>query len=469
MRKTAKYAIILSAALSLVLLFGGAVLLATWDPNDYKSLIAQFVQNKSQRTMSIPGRVKLSVFPKLGVEFDAVTLSERGAPALFASIAGGKVSVALLPLLQKRLVLDQITLTGLKATLKRFADGSTNVDDLLAKPAGPEQFEFDIAGLEVRQAELDLSDAMTGTTLALKQIELKTGRLADRVATAYEAAFRVLDPDAKIDAQFRSQGGMMFDLRDKHYQFTRTQTSVDGSIGQWHYAKLSLATDLDVKPTVGGYALSSAALQGHGARGADHIEVSAQASKIAISGSAVSVEPVTGKASFRQGERSIEVSFRFPAVAGPVETLRLNPFAVDWKLAQKNLQVAGRAAADISINTQTRISEAVGLTGSATVKQGSTDLVASMGGRVIVDARAQTLAANELVLEVSGKLRAQTLTGRVGGALTGNLATQSYTGKLAPLDFSLGEKTAQQAGRLSCALSVDFNSECWLSTFSPAT
>ena len=91
-------------------------------------------------------------------------------------------------------------------------------------------------------AELDLSDAMTATTLALKQVELKTGRLADRGATLYEAAFQVLDPGAKIDVQFRSGGGMMFDLDDKHYQFTRTQTSVDGSIAEWRNVKSHFIT-----------------------------------------------------------------------------------------------------------------------------------------------------------------------------------------------------------------------------------
>jgi AsmA protein len=459
MRKIVKYAAVPIAALLLVLLVGGAVLLATWDPNDHKSQIVQFVQDKSQRTMAIPGRLRLSVFPKLGVEFDAVTLTERGAAARFASIAGGKVSMALLPLLQKRLVLDRITLSGLKATLKRFSDGSTNVDDLLAKPAGPGQFSFDIAGLELTQGELELSDAVTATTLALRQIELKTGRLADRVPTAYEVAFRVLDKGAKIDALFRGQGAMTFDLEAKDYQFSRTQTLVEGSIAQWRNVQLSLVSDFDVKPAAGGYALASGVLQAHAESGADRLEFSAQASKIAMSGGALNVEPLTGKASLRQGERNVEASFRLPGAAGSLAMLRLNPLAVDWKLAQRNLQVAGTSAADVSIDTKTRVFKALDLTSSAKVKQGSNDLVASMGGRVTVDARAQSLAANELMLEVSGKVGKQTLNAHASGALTGNLSTQSYQGKLAALDLSVDEKAAQRAARFTCTASIDSNRE----------
>ena len=39
-----------------------AVVAATFNPNDYKPLIIKLVQEKKQRTLSIPGEIKLTFF-----------------------------------------------------------------------------------------------------------------------------------------------------------------------------------------------------------------------------------------------------------------------------------------------------------------------------------------------------------------------------------------------------------------------
>ena len=56
------FALLMLVLLSLILIAGG-LLLATFDPNDLKLHLVRMVQEKNQRSLSIPGRIRLSLLP----------------------------------------------------------------------------------------------------------------------------------------------------------------------------------------------------------------------------------------------------------------------------------------------------------------------------------------------------------------------------------------------------------------------
>ena len=72
---------------------------ATFNPNDYKSLIVKLVQEKKQRMLALEGDIKLTFWPKLGADLGKVSLSEHNSDKQFTSIDHAQVSLALLPLL----------------------------------------------------------------------------------------------------------------------------------------------------------------------------------------------------------------------------------------------------------------------------------------------------------------------------------------------------------------------------------
>ncbi|MGZ5780185.1 MAG: AsmA family protein, partial [Burkholderiaceae bacterium] len=126
MPKVVKYIAIAIGALIALLLIVIGIVAATFNPNDYKPLIIKLVQEKKERTLSIPGEIKLTFFPKIGADLGKVSLSEHKDKAEFVSVNSAKVSLALWPLLSKNLVVDRIVIDGLSATLKRHKDGTTN-------------------------------------------------------------------------------------------------------------------------------------------------------------------------------------------------------------------------------------------------------------------------------------------------------------------------------------------------------
>ena len=95
----------------------------------------QAVQARTGRTLRFDGDLALALFPSIGIKLPATTLSERGSDAPFAQLASAQASVALLPLLGGHVEIDALRVDGLRATIVRQADGSTNIDDLLGKSA----------------------------------------------------------------------------------------------------------------------------------------------------------------------------------------------------------------------------------------------------------------------------------------------------------------------------------------------
>ena len=55
-----------------VAVVGLAIFLLTFDPNSYKYKLAELVQDRYQRTLTIDGDIELSLFPRLGLSLQDV-------------------------------------------------------------------------------------------------------------------------------------------------------------------------------------------------------------------------------------------------------------------------------------------------------------------------------------------------------------------------------------------------------------
>ena len=190
MKKYLKYAFIALAAITLLLTGLAVFIAATFDPNAYKPEIIQLVKEKKQRELKLDGDIKLTLFPGIGADFGKLSLSEHNSGQEFATVENARVSLALMPLLKKQLVVKEIIVKGLKVNLIRHKDGRTNIDDLLAKEEEkPEPFKFDIDRVLVENTALNFLDETKGSQIVLTDINLKTGRIINRVPDKMELAF----------------------------------------------------------------------------------------------------------------------------------------------------------------------------------------------------------------------------------------------------------------------------------------
>jgi len=230
MKKLLKYGL-LGFAIALVLIVGVvSYFMATFNPNAYKPQIIQAVKDNQNRILKLDGDIKLTIFPSIGAKVDRVSLSEHKSSKEFASIESARVSLALLPLFSKQVVVNEVVLNGVKVHVVKFRDGKTNLDDLTGKQENKEEtrpevgtrpdeaIKFDIAGVTIENTELSYRDESTGAQYAVKNLNLKTGRIANGVPgkISLDALIQANKPQLDIAAKLKT--GLTFDLEKQLYQ-----------------------------------------------------------------------------------------------------------------------------------------------------------------------------------------------------------------------------------------------------------
>ena len=197
-----KWASFLFVGITILLLGGIIYIVVIFDPNAYKPEIIRLVKEKKERQLRLDGPITLALFPSPGVEFTELSLSEHNSDEEFATMEKVHVSLEILPLFRKELVLYEINITGLKANLIRFSDGSTNIDDLIRSEEQRERFRFDIGRVHMEKTMLALRDEGSGTHFVFRNIELEADRAGeqadsggDAIRTKVELAFNIGHPE----------------------------------------------------------------------------------------------------------------------------------------------------------------------------------------------------------------------------------------------------------------------------------
>jgi len=333
--KPIKYAIYTVLVLLALVLAGGAIFVMTFDPNRYKDDIERLVKERTGRTLKLSGDLAVAVWPSLGAKVGGVTLSERGQDAQFLVLDSAHASVALLPLLRGEVIVDGVSVAGLKAQVVKDKDGRFNFQDLLGedkpaaqKPApekkaeGGEPVKFDIAGVKIERSAVSYRDLATGQQFALDDLNLSVGRIAERA-------------DGKLDLAVKVKGN---------------EPAVDASV--------SLAADYKFDLPAKSFALSKLDAKVAGAAAGQAIEARITAPSIAVAPDAAKGEAVTAEFRLKGEGRSIEALLKLSGVQGSAKALAVPQFTAelamtDPALPMKSIKVpvSGSLRADLDKQT----------------------------------------------------------------------------------------------------------------------
>ena len=308
-KKYLKYALFVVGGLLVIVVAVVVIVLATFDPNTYKPRIVQMVKEKTGRTLAIQGNIGLAFFPKIGADVPRTTLSEQTSANEFAGVDRLRIHVALLPLLRKRVVVDEVRLEGLRANLVKFKDGTTNFSDLIPKggkkplpetgePSPPGvPYAFDVGGVRILKSHLGWKDETMGRDLAVDVIELKTGRLADKqpAPVTLEASIKGVQP--KIDLNLKANGTLTFDLAEPAYSLSGFSTNVTGSAMDISGLAVTLAGDIAARGAKPSIQMSKLNLEAKGSRGKDLFHVKVSAPTVEGSADAVKIQALSAVAS----------------------------------------------------------------------------------------------------------------------------------------------------------------------------
>lgn len=431
MNRTLKYLAIGSGSLLALLLGAAGIIAATFNPNDYKPLIIRQVQEKKQRTLVIPGEIKLSFFPKLGVDLGALSLSEHQSDAVFASVDRVKVSLALIPLLSKQLVVDQVRIDGMRLNIRRFKDGSTNFDDLLSKEEGGQQFRFDIDSVHVSNAQLQLDDRKEGRRLTLDQLQLDTGKLADGVPSNLKLGARIRLDKPTVDAALALDSGFTLDLMHKQYAFKGLDAELKGTVADLRELTLKLAGDADLRPESKRFALSGIKFSANAKRAGQPLDFKLDIPKLAITEQRVEGGKLAGEAHLVQGTRNIDVNVALPAFEGSPQAFKLPALTLDLAMRDAKLDVKAKASGALSGDIDKLLFASPQLALTFSGKQDGQTINGSLSTPVAIDLGKQMIdlpkIAAQFALPHPG---GGTLMLKAGGSAGANLAKQALNAQL---------------------------------------
>ncbi|MBY0573353.1 MAG: AsmA family protein, partial [Undibacterium sp.] len=238
MNKLLKFAGISLAVLVALLLCLIAYLSFIFDPSQFKTQIISVVQEKKHRTLAIDGAIKLRLFPKIGVDIEKVSLSEFQSPAPFASLEQAHVSLALLPLLQKQLVVDKVTIQGLRFSFKRAMDGKSNIDDLLSKEepsnevGNTQKMRFAIEGINISDAAIEVDDKKNALRGALTAFNLSTGPLSERIDTKIKLSGKLQLQQPKLETDISLTTQLRLNPENKLFALDDFQAKIMGKFAQ---------------------------------------------------------------------------------------------------------------------------------------------------------------------------------------------------------------------------------------------
>jgi AsmA protein len=253
--KWLKYALYAVLGLVGLVLIAVAIIAATFDPNQYRDEIEKLVKERTGRTLKFHGDIKLAFWPSIGAQVGRVTLSRRASAHDFAAIDSARVSVALLPLLRGEVLVDQVSIAGLKASAIRAKGGKFDFEDLLgaggakksapAAPAAPGKVKFDVAGVRLERGALAYLDEGTGQSLEVQALELRTGRIAEDVPGKLSLGAALKGKNPLVDAKLALESGYRFSLARQEYALNGLTLKLDGAAAD--FKRLALAVTGEVR------------------------------------------------------------------------------------------------------------------------------------------------------------------------------------------------------------------------------
>ncbi len=244
---------ILIVAATLVIIFGGAMiaLVTLINPNDFKAPLVNQVARKTGLELVIPGNIRWHFFPSPGFSLGMVELRNPDGYSKVNLFRASKLDVdlSLLPLLQRKLDIQNITLQGVALNIESLQNGQRNIDAFkhpekqtqpaakssrssvtattASKPAQDmSRWQIQVAGITVNNARLSVYDARNGIHAELSDIALHlTGFEFDKWAQA-DFSFN----GQNNQYEFTAQGQLELNLSRTLQNFQLRAIDIESSI-----------------------------------------------------------------------------------------------------------------------------------------------------------------------------------------------------------------------------------------------
>jgi AsmA protein len=386
--KAIRISLYVIAGLVILLVLAVAIFVMTFNPNRYKGEIERLVKERTGRTLALKGDLKVAVWPSLGADVNGVALSERDPKQEFLSLDTAHASVALLPLLHGSVIVDGIRVSGLKANIVKEKDGRFNFSDLTEpqpsggaapaptpkdqgaakkpaeqkaedrKQAGGKPVAFDIASIQVERSAVTYTDKASGQELALSDLNLSTGRIADKADGKLSLKGKAKGKNPDLDINVDVSGGYRFDLPAKAFDISKLDAKVAGAAAGISNLDLKAKGDVAANPEKNDYRVKGFSLDAKGVKEKQNFEAHISAPELVVAANSAKGSAVTAALKFAEAPRNIEANLKLEGVEGSAKALAIPHINADVAitgpdLPQKTVKIpiTGSARADLEKQT----------------------------------------------------------------------------------------------------------------------
>jgi AsmA protein len=406
MNRYLRFGLIVIALVS-VLLLGLIIYFAiNFDPNAYKPLVTELVREKKQRELRLDGDIHLVLFPSLGIELGPLALSEYESHVEFASAERVQVSLALLPLLRKKLEIDQIVVTGLKINMNRFEDGRINIADLLTKSEQPDQFKIDIEHVAAQNAALTFRDDATGRRFTFSDMNFEADRLAsspDQPADAFrgkvKSSFRLghsgkaevdvattldFDLTLDVDKQYYAVQGLSLESKGQLPGINRFVLNCRGDFSANVVAESVAAEAISMK-----FGASNPATNVAGKSGQDNLDIELHIPRLSLAHGKVTGDKIAISAKVSSSRGDVNGKLLLSGVNGNISDLRSPALRIELEAVKDDWTIHGtlESALAASLSTgQMNLPDIQGVMHGRSSSLAPPGIDATIGGRISIDA-----------------------------------------------------------------------------------
>ncbi len=198
-------------AILVVALIGVAVAVALiFEPNDYRPMLIEVVEENTGRNFELPGDLDLSWFPCCSVAVGPSSLSNPpGFPdQSFAKIESAALSLKLWPLITRREIeIGTVTLDGLDISLIQLADGRGNWEfetpqaEASATDEPSNLGALNVAGVEIRNGQVRYQDQGTESAFTASNLRIDTGAVGENLPIPVDMTLDLTDESNGTSAQ----------------------------------------------------------------------------------------------------------------------------------------------------------------------------------------------------------------------------------------------------------------------------
>lgn len=406
--------VLMGIALTVVVIAAvAAYIAATFDPNAYKPQIIQLVKEHKQRTLSIDGDIRLAFWPSLGADLGGLSLSEFKSDKEFAAVESARVSLALMPLLSKQLVVNEVVIKGVRANIVRYKDGRMNIDDLLTRDEQQqERFAFDIDHVALQNSALAFRDETSGAEYGFSAINLKTGRIANGVPTFVSATLSMQgnQPSLNLTAALKTQ--LTFDLDRQQYALDEIALEAKGRIADISDLAAKVTGNAAARLKTGEFSAGKLSVALSGISGKDNFDVRFDAPRLHFAAGKASSDKVTVAAKITNPQGMTGINLTLPDIEGTTQAFTSGVMTLDLDIKQGDLTVKSKLSSPVSGNPQARqvtMSKLVATISASGPNLPGKSLSGELAGSASVDAAGKNAQAS-----LAGKVGDSNLKAKLG-------------------------------------------------------